>query len=384
MPRRVFFPRGSTVTTWTEPERRGPLPAAAIAGLRAVVDTELTARAARLERFDLAVIDAALADVPAPMRERAASAQFAGWPRGSVRRLPDEAVLRLFLHWQDTGTARVDLDLSCAFFDADWRRLGHCDYTQLRFGGNAAIHSGDLTSAPAPLGATEFLDLSMPKLAALGVRYAVPVVLSYNAVPFELLEEAFAGLMLPLSNGEQFDAARVEQRFDLRGNARMLLPMVVDLTTGGLLWVDLTLPGRGYGHSVGRHGDQLARAAADQWEYFAGGHRTTLLDLVAWHAAGRADRVAVAHPDGTRTEVPASVTAIREAAAAGTGPLPAPDAADGLRVLAATTDAAALDRLVPGRVAPDSVALTVTGEPPHPWTTVRGGDILGRLAPPTA
>ncbi|MGC4764055.1 hypothetical protein ACLQ20_14475 [Micromonospora sp. DT46] len=45
----------------------------------------------------------------------------------------------------------------------------------------------------------------------------------------------------------------------------MLLPMVVDVHARCLL-DDLTLAGRGYGHSVGRHGDQLARAAADQWE----------------------------------------------------------------------------------------------------------------------
>ena len=199
-------------------------------------------------------------------------------------------MLRLFLHWEDTEAARVDLDLSCVFFDADWRRLGHCDYTALRFGADAAVHSGDLTSAPAPEGATEFLDLNRPGLVSHRVRYAVPFVLSYNAVPFDALSEAFAGLMLPVAGGGQFDAARVEQRFDLRGNARMLMPMVVDLRAGTLLWTDLALPGNGYGHSVGRHGDQLARAAADQIEHSTGGTRATLLDLLAWQAAGRADR----------------------------------------------------------------------------------------------
>ncbi|MGW4940116.1 MXAN_6230/SCO0854 family RING domain-containing protein [Actinoplanes sp. NPDC004185] len=383
MPRRVFFPRGSTVTTWTEPERREPLPAAAIAAVRTVVDDELARRAARLDRFDVAVIDAALAGVPAPMRERAASAQFAGWPRGSVRPLPDGAVLRLFLHWQDTDdAARVDLDLSCAFFDADWQQVGLCDYTELRFAVDAAVHSGDLTSAPAPLGATEFLDLELTRLAQEGVRYAVPVVLSYNAVPFELLTEAFAGLMRPLAGGAQFDAARVEQRFDLRGDARVLMPMVLDLTDRRLLWTDLTLPGHGYGHSVGRHGGQLARAAADQWEHFAGGNRATLLDLMAWQAAGRADRVIVVHADGTCTEVAPTVAAVRAAAAVGTGAPAEADAVEGRTVLAATTDGAALDRLVPVRVAAGSVALTVTGRPGEPWTQLHAPDVMGQLAAP--
>lgn len=52
------------------------------------------------------------------------------------------------------------------------------------------------------------------------------------------------------------------QRFDLHGNARLRLPMVVDLRARQLLWTDLTLTGRGYGHDVARHADQLARAAA--------------------------------------------------------------------------------------------------------------------------
>ncbi|MFF5083618.1 MXAN_6230/SCO0854 family RING domain-containing protein [Actinoplanes sp. NPDC000266] len=377
MPRRVFFPRGDTVTTWTEPERRGPLPAAAIEAVREIADGELTRRATRHERFDVAVLDAALARVPAPMRERAASAQLAGWPRGSVRDLPGDGTLRLFLHWQDAEEHRVDLDLSCVFFDERWRRVGYCDYTQLRFAVVAAIHSGDLTSAPGPLGATEFLDLDLARLAGRRVRYAVPIVFSYNEVPFENLTEAFAGLMLPEAKGAQFDAARVVQRFDLRGDARMLMPMVLDLTGRSLLWTDLSLPGAGYGHSVARHRDQLARAAADQWDHFAAGHRATVLDVLAWHAAGRAGRILIAHADGTYTEVPASLPAIREAAGASSGSPARPPAGT---VLAGAVDVATLERFVPAPAA-GSVAVTVSGEPAEPWTARHIGDLLGELLP---
>src|SRR6185295_6245403 len=38
MPRRVFFPRGGVATSWTEPERRPPLPAEAITAVRELVD----------------------------------------------------------------------------------------------------------------------------------------------------------------------------------------------------------------------------------------------------------------------------------------------------------------------------------------------------------
>ncbi|GAB7037272.1 MULTISPECIES: MXAN_6230/SCO0854 family RING domain-containing protein [Catenuloplanes] len=375
MPRRVFFPRGSVVTTWTEPENRTALLPSTIATVRAIVDDELTGRASVLPRFDLAVLDGALADVPAPVRERAGSAQLAGWPRGSVRTLPPAGILRLFLHWEEPEKTRVDLDLSCAFFDANWQRAGYCDYTRLRFAGDAAIHSGDLTSAPAPLGATEYLDLDMDLLAAAGARYAVPMIFSFNAVPFEAMTAAIAGLMLPLRGGEQFDAARVAQRFDLRGDARMMMPFVVDLDRRRLLWTDLTLPASADYYDVGRFGDQLARAAADQQEHFLGGHRTTVLDVLAWHAAARADRILVTHPDGTHTEVLPSPAAIRAAAAQPTGDLPAV-VETGLTMLAGAVDVASLDGLAPG---PSSVALTVAGRPGSPWTALGTIDLLGEL-----
>ena len=126
-PRRTFFPKGDVVRTWTAPERRTRLPLDAINDIRRTVDAELATRAAPLDRFDVALLDAGLTSVPAPMRERAGSEQLAGWPRGSVRTIDDAEVVRLFLHWVDGDTFRVDLDLSCAFYRADWRAVGHCD-----------------------------------------------------------------------------------------------------------------------------------------------------------------------------------------------------------------------------------------------------------------
>ncbi|MEV8514166.1 MXAN_6230/SCO0854 family RING domain-containing protein [Dactylosporangium sp. NPDC051484] len=383
-PRRTFFPKGDVVRTWTEPERRAALPAAAIAAIRSTVDAELAGRAARLERFDVAVLDAALAGVPAPTRERAGSEQLAGWPRGSIRRLDAAPVLRLFLHWVDSEHDRVDLDLSCAFYNAAWAPAGHCDYTRLRFKGDAAIHSGDLTSAPPPLGATEFLDLDRDLLRAAGVTWAVPVVLSYNDVPFEALTAAFAGFSLPQERGAAFDAARVMQRFGLRGDARSLAPMVLHVPTGALMWIDASLTTKGYGHNVGQHGARLGRVAADLWEHFAARNRATLLDVAAWHAAARADRVVIAHADGSATTMPAAapaevVAAVRAAASSGrrsTAAIPA-----SARAFAAAADPDRLAAIAGGDVAEGSVALLADGAAGAPWTPVSAADLLAGLVP---
>jgi hypothetical protein len=382
-PRRTFFPKGDVVRTWTAPERRARLPLDAIDDIRRTVDDELAGRAARLPRFDLALLDATLARVPAPMRERAGSEQLAGWPRGSIRTVDDAEVLRLFLHWVDGDTFRVDLDLSCAFYTEDWRPLGHCDYTRLRFKRDAAVHSGDLTSAPPPLGATEFLDLNRAALDAAGVQWAVPVVLSYNDVPFESLTAAFAGLSLPTPDDTTFEAARVLQKFGLRGDARSLAPMILNVRDGELMWIDASLSTKGYGHAVGAHGARLGRLGADLWEHFGAGNRTTVLDVAAWHASARADRIAVVHPDGTATRVapgdPASTVAAIRTAAAGASGSRTPEVFS--RVFAATSDTDRLAAIAGAEVAEGSLALLVEGRAAAPWDTVSAADLAAGLVP---
>jgi hypothetical protein len=126
-------------------------------------------------------------------------------------------------------------------FDAEWRPVGSCAYTSLRFLGSAAVHSGDLQNAPPPTGASEFVDLDLTLLAAAGVRYVVAVVYSYNDVPFEELAEGFAGLMArnePGNRGPVFDPRAVEQRFDLTGGSKSAVPMVIDVSARTMRWLE--------------------------------------------------------------------------------------------------------------------------------------------------
>lgn len=382
-PRRVFFPRGNVTKSWTEPEHRGPLPAALIAELRAVVDRELAGRAALLDRFELALIDKGLVDVPAPSRARSSSGQLAGWARGARVTLKDLAVLRLFLHWVEPEDSRVDLDLSCAFYDSRWSYVGHCDYTTLQFAGDAAVHSGDFTSAPAPFGATEYLDLDVALLAATGVRYAVPTVFSFTDTPFELLPEGFAGFSLPVARDAQFDGGRVLQRFDLRGDAKMVVPLVLDVAARDVLWVDVNVTSRGYGHRAGRHSQNLGRLGADLWDHYAAGKRPTLLDLAAWHAVGRASRIFVTDfgagkavevtgkgtPEATIDEIRRALSARPEAG------LPE---VEGRSAMVVTGDATPVVQRL-GTPAGGSVVVSAVGDGGGHWQTLRPEDLLAGL-----
>ncbi|MFF1705902.1 MXAN_6230/SCO0854 family RING domain-containing protein [Streptomyces sp. NPDC058252] len=293
--RRVFFPRGQVTHSFTVDDTRAPLAEQVTEGVCALLEAEALRRLSDASRFDVAVLDAGLAGLAVPSVERASAKALVSVPRGSSQPLPEGEILRLFLHWTQPDKTRVDLDLSVALYDEDWTFTGVCDYTNLVYGERAAVHSGDLTSAPAPDGATEYVDLDLTALADGRVRFAVPIVFSFNNVPFERLLDAFAGFMaLPSKDGRDasYDPRTVRQRYDLEGESRMHVPMLVDLERRTFLWTDLHMPPSEGFHSVHRHSGDLGRVGKDLFQYFTSG-RTTLWDLAVWHAAARTDEVAV-------------------------------------------------------------------------------------------
>ncbi|MEH1017767.1 MXAN_6230/SCO0854 family RING domain-containing protein [Micromonospora sp. CPCC 206060] len=296
---RLYFPRGGSARLWAEPDHRPRLPAALGGALDDLLAGELRRRAGELPGAEVALLDAALADLVAPFTERTASAALVRLPRGSSQPLPAGRTVRLFLHWTEPAGTRVDLDLSVAMSDEAGAFVGWCDYTRLRFADNAAVHSGDLTSAPAPLGASEFVDLDVSALRRRGIRYLTMVVFSYNDVPFDAMDDAFAGFMAdPGRSGAPFEPKAVEQRFDLTGRVRVATPLVVDLRAGVLRWVDAALGGTGGEHSVARYSRTLGRLTAAVDGYFAAGRRVGLWEVACWHAVMRAGTILVRHGDG--------------------------------------------------------------------------------------
>ncbi|MET9779138.1 MXAN_6230/SCO0854 family RING domain-containing protein, partial [Streptomyces sp. NPDC006367] len=303
--KRVFFPKGGNAKAHIAADERAPLPDAVVDRVVSILTGEILRRAGRLTPVDTAVIDAGLNGVIAPFAERTASRALVTLPRGSELPLPDGRTVRLFLHWMesaDSGT--TDLDLSAAMFNDTWDHIGTCDYTRLRFAGSAAIHSGDLQSAPAPRGASEFIDLDLDQLAAAGVRYLVAAVFSYNNVPFDQLAEAFAGFMARDEDGNTgavYDPRQVEQRFDLTGQARASVPLLIDVQGRTMRWLDIVRGVTGTHHAVHRHAHDLADLGEGLTGLFTSGARIGLGELATWQAAARATNVVVRHLDGSTT-----------------------------------------------------------------------------------
>ncbi|HEY4177311.1 MAG TPA: MXAN_6230/SCO0854 family RING domain-containing protein [Kofleriaceae bacterium] len=301
-PRRVFFPKAEVLHAWSTPDTRAPLHSDAIGAIEDAARSALLARAEARPKFPRGVIDRGLVDLLAPLAERSASPAKIAWPRGSETTIPPGEKLRLFLHWEQPANRDVDLDLSVAFYDENWRHVETCDFTHLVVDApgapRAAVHSGDLTDAPAPLGASEFVDLDLAALAGTA-RHAVMVVLSYNAVAFDKLPFGFAGLMVSPAEGTHFDPRAVAQRFDLTGKSTVLVPLTVDLAARRLRFLDVHIPSQQTFNSVGGHNVALAHIGMDFANLAAAAARPTLWDVAAIHAAARANILYVRERDGS-------------------------------------------------------------------------------------
>ncbi|MFI8460322.1 MXAN_6230/SCO0854 family RING domain-containing protein [Kitasatospora sp. NPDC085464] len=299
--RRLYFPRGTVSLAHAREDHGTVVPTELSAPVCALIEAELLRRSTGGERYDLALLDEGLVDLVAPFAERAAAKTLVCVPRGSRQRLPEGERLRLFVHWMQPEHLRVDLDLSVALYDGQWRFSGLCDFTNLVHGDRAAVHSGDYVSAPPPNGATEFVDLDVARLAAGGARYAVVIVFSYNDVAFEQLTEAFAGFMdlgATPSGGAHYHPRTVRQRLDLVGDAKISVPMIVDLAERRYTWTDLNTGADGGYHSVYRHQAEVGALSRDVLAHFGPENRATLWDVACARAAAGTDVVHVRGRDG--------------------------------------------------------------------------------------
>jgi hypothetical protein len=299
-PRRVFFPRGDVLHAWAMPDGRPALRPELVGPIVAGARAALVERAEARPKYARAVLDRGLSDLVLPLREPPPRGKLV-WPRGSAAALPAGDALRLFLHWEEPPGARVDLDLSLALFDADWRHLGTCDHESSTIAsGNspAAMHGGDVTAAPGPHGATETVDLYLSALAASGARHAIMVVFSQPSVSFDRLPLSFVGVVSAQEGGTPFAPRAAARRFDLRGRSAITVPLAIDLEARRLRWLDVHIRGRGALHHLGGYRAALAHLGRDFAHLIGTGARPTLWDVACIHATARANVVYVRGPAG--------------------------------------------------------------------------------------
>lgn len=177
-----------------------------------------------------------------PLQVRNASEGMTAVGRGSRIPLGDQEVIRLFLRWMNRGEEQVDLDLSAVLVTEDLSQVRAIAYYNLREQGLRAYHSGDIVDAPAPRGASEFIDVDREAALAGGYRYLVPSVYSYSRHPLATVPQAAMGFMLRdgLNSGEVYEPSTVKHSYPLTQQGVNALPWVIDLATGEALWWDQT------------------------------------------------------------------------------------------------------------------------------------------------
>jgi stress response protein SCP2 len=292
------FPKGNVAKVTSLETKLPQLPGSICRQIVVAIESALVERFSALPKLGKVYIDPALKDVLVPFSQRSASKTLRTLVRGSKLAFGNEKdTVRFFIWWKDISkgkvddyydSGRVDLDLSAVGYDANWNHKGHIAYYNLRE--NFAVHSGDITSAPK--GASEFIDLDIPRAIKSGLRYVVMTVHGYTEQNFSDLPECFAGFMLreKAQSGEVYDPRTIVDRADLTSGNRDCVPLIIDLVERKVIWCDAAMSAEprnsyGYGrqHNVAstRGGIELLGKA------FTSIKKPTLFDLLSLHAEAR-------------------------------------------------------------------------------------------------
>ena len=286
---RVFFPKGNVAKLVSVKNELTSLDPNVCDIIVSTCKLTLWTRFSQLAPLGKTWLDPALAQYVVPFSQRSASKALRTIVRGSRLRLPEGDTVRFFTYWKEgvvNGgfTGRVDIDLSSVVYGDDWKYLNHISFTELVNDETGSCHSGDITSAPN--GACEFIDVNIPATLACGGRYVVMTLNSYTEHGFVELPMCFAGWMMRQhpGSGEVFEPTTVVDKLDLTANTQACIPVIIDLQTREVVWVDLALQTLPYFHNMveNQKGDMRTIGAA-----MVNLQKPNLYDLLFMHAITR-------------------------------------------------------------------------------------------------
>lgn len=284
---RIFLPKGQIARAHAEINNLPELDPAVCDRVAAICSQALTKRFSKLSSLGKCFIDPELKNFLVPFSQRSASKSLRTAARGSRLPLPNADTLRFFVWWKN-GRDRADLDLSAVMFDKDFCFIAAITFYDLKnFGGH---HSGDIVDAP--LGASEFIDISKERCAQHGVRYIVMTVNSYTEQPYCDLPECFAGWMSRVkpNSGEIYEPKTVQDKLDISSNTKIAVPAIFDLQDDQVIWTDMSLAKSPYWYNT---------VAANLWgmqltlKSMVTLNKPNLYDLFKLHAEARGTLVTV-------------------------------------------------------------------------------------------
>lgn len=242
-----------------------------------------------------------------PFSQRSASKALKTIVRGSKLPISENTnALRAFIWWTNSGenddgwnyynNNRVDIDLSAAIFDENWKYMEHISYTNLRSYKYKACHSGDITNGGSVNGngVSEFLDVDIDSVVKYGARYVVYQVYCYTCQKFSDLPHAMFGWMSreDVNSGEIYEPKTVEQRMDLTSQSTVCIPVIFDCVNREVIWCDMNLSLSGcHSHYGGNNVESNLSGVEATCYSLVNMRKPNLYDLIDLHIRARGLRV---------------------------------------------------------------------------------------------
>lgn len=282
---RYFLPKGSDSDIYSMPQKLEEIKQSHCLKISDICCDALVARFSSLPSLGKVYIDQKLTFCPIPFAQRAASKSLRTVARGTRFKLPEgKDTIRMFTYWKQGPNERIDIDLSASMFGEKWNHCGDLSYWNLREYG--AVHSGDIVSAPK--GASEFIDIHIPSMVDIGVRYVTMGLYSFSGQAYRDMPQAFCGYMMreKVGSGEIYEPATVENKMDLTANKGYALPMIFDTVQRQVIWSDLSLKS-----PVGANARNQHNKGVIGCKYVMEHQRPSLYDLFLLHTLARGELV---------------------------------------------------------------------------------------------
>lgn len=292
---RYFMPKGAIAKIKAIPDERNDIDPTLALEIVTLVTNVLLERFSLLDNLGNVYVNPELKNYLVPMVQRNATKSLVTVQRGSQIPFEETEAVRMFLYWkEDDKSGTVDVDLSAISYNENWEYKNHISFTNLSDIGGT--HSGDILSAPK--GAAEFIDINLKTARENNVRYVVMNVISYSGQAFDTFE-CFAGVMGrdKVGSGAKFEPRTVTNKFDLAGDTRYNLPLILDLNTNQLIWADISITGHPNERVEDKSGSVILMGKSIEAMLL---DKPNMYDLVMLHAESRASTIDLEYQEGKK------------------------------------------------------------------------------------
>lgn len=248
-PVRVFFPKGNLARAMVVPNHLAEIEDKYCKAIVHICENALLENYKSKDYMSKVYIDEELKNYIVPFSQRSASDGSRIITRGSQIPINENtAAVRGFIWWTNMSGGgykeRVDIDLSAAIYDENWRYINHISYTNLRDRSLKAFHSGDITNGGKVNGegVAEFLDVDIDAVAQKG-RYIVYQIYSYTGQKFSEMPNCRFGWMEreDVNSGEIFEPKTVIANFNVTSESSVAIPVIFDCKERKFIWCDMNL-----------------------------------------------------------------------------------------------------------------------------------------------